>query len=171
MENEMSEIKIKPCPFCESQANHYGIANNKHYRECQNCLALIQGYDTAEDAAKAWNTRPDLEGKLSGAEAANADLKAENEKYRRFTYDENGQPLSVDGLTMLVANQGESIEQLEAEVERYKTALEHYADKTNWCPLLPDIRPDERIVYNGFEGAKLALNGYDIARTALGENK
>ena len=68
----MSEIKLKPCPFCGNEAEIYepkSYINGYYYTHgyCIRCSVckLQFGYDedykgsfkTPEDAAEAWNTR------------------------------------------------------------------------------------------------------------------
>ena len=59
------------------------------------------------------------------------------------------------------------IEKLEAENERFKAALEYYADATNWVPNAGDIRNDRSFVtfHNGTIG-KFSIAG-KRAREAL----
>ena len=58
----MSEIKLKPCPFCGGEAELGTFSTNsddKFLVECSNCgVATLLYYDT-EKATEAWNRRPD----------------------------------------------------------------------------------------------------------------
>lgn len=53
----MSE-ELKPCPFCQSRAEHYSFCYRKHTVRCRYCLADCGEHDTPERAAFVWNTRP-----------------------------------------------------------------------------------------------------------------
>ncbi len=60
----MSEIELKPCPFCGGKAK---FALGEEYREehkqandwveCESCGVETAYFDTAEEAAEAWNRR------------------------------------------------------------------------------------------------------------------
>jgi hypothetical protein len=58
----MSEIKLKPCPFCggEPEQENYAIEAVVH---CTNCLAMIRRIHAHDEdtgipaSAEAWNTR------------------------------------------------------------------------------------------------------------------
>lgn len=60
----MSEIKLKPCPFCGGEAK-VGYAINDYNRwgvSCNTCGCVVEvGFgdyeDTMEEAVKAWNRR------------------------------------------------------------------------------------------------------------------
>ena len=55
----MSE-KLKPCPFCGSEANLYEcrwLGITSYGVECTKCDAILEGYSTKEEAIKAWNKR------------------------------------------------------------------------------------------------------------------
>lgn len=64
----MSEIKLKPCPFCGGEAK-VGYAINDYNRwgvSCNICGCVVEvGFgeydDTPEEAIKAWNRRRDNE--------------------------------------------------------------------------------------------------------------
>ncbi len=49
---------LKPCPFCDSRAEHYSFNYRKHTVRCSYCLADCGEHDTLERAAFVWNTRP-----------------------------------------------------------------------------------------------------------------
>lgn len=59
----MSEIKLKPCPFCGGEAEiQYGACDYNVYQAVckgQNCNAMNGWSDTPEEAAEAWNRRAD----------------------------------------------------------------------------------------------------------------
>lgn len=64
----MSEIKLKPCPFCGGEAEIRewyikGIANRKHFRSyCKKCGCECrnnQGYKHISKAVEKWNERAD----------------------------------------------------------------------------------------------------------------
>ena len=59
----MSE-KLKPCPFCGSEAEVRTDENDEYYVSCTECFALVgycadtwAEYETEEEAIDAWNTR------------------------------------------------------------------------------------------------------------------
>lgn len=54
----MSEIELKPCPFCGSDDVVFGAGlDDEYYVECWDCGAKIETYNGIEDAVKTWNTR------------------------------------------------------------------------------------------------------------------
>ena len=63
-ERKMSEIKLKPCPFCGGEAE---FVLGEEYREehkqskdwiqCSSCGIETPYFDTPEKAAEAWNRR------------------------------------------------------------------------------------------------------------------
>lgn len=60
----MSEIKLKPCPFCGGEAKvDYAINDyNRWGVSCNTCGCVVEvGFgdyeDTVEEAVKAWNRR------------------------------------------------------------------------------------------------------------------
>lgn len=52
----MSELK--PCPFCEGEAEIKGRA--RYWVECGKCFTTTDMYITVEQAIDAWNTRAEL---------------------------------------------------------------------------------------------------------------
>lgn len=56
----MSEIKLKPCPFCGGKAE-YMRGDRYKWVHCTSCLATTGNYYTVKDAAQAWNRRADNE--------------------------------------------------------------------------------------------------------------
>ena len=54
----MSEVKLKPCPFCGSKAKmrHY-IQLSYYYVQCLNCYGAACMCNMPEEAAEAWNRR------------------------------------------------------------------------------------------------------------------
>ena len=62
----MSEIKLKPCPFCggEAQVMRFPRCDRKYVVICGNelCYASIGNYSvTKEEAIQAWNTRKPMD--------------------------------------------------------------------------------------------------------------
>ncbi len=59
----MSEIKLKPCPFCGKAARIHSRVNKNGIRvfvaECKNqgCLSKSNWYDDPQRAAQSWNGR------------------------------------------------------------------------------------------------------------------
>lgn len=55
--------ELRPCPFCGGGANYYHDDEVHHSVNCINggylgdCGATVWGYDSKENAYKAWNTR------------------------------------------------------------------------------------------------------------------
>ena len=64
---QISEIKLKPCPFCGGKSEiQYGACDYNVYQvvyqvvcKGQNCNAMNGWSDTPEEAAEAWNRRAD----------------------------------------------------------------------------------------------------------------
>ena len=67
----MPEIKLKPCPFCggaaeivwEVDAGYY-FAEESYHTRCKDCGCnlgggVLEGFETEEEAAEAWNRRAD----------------------------------------------------------------------------------------------------------------
>lgn len=64
---KMSEIKLKPCPFCGGEAHidcfpgldrpYFPVCNNEMCIACDTILTFL----TEKDAAEAWNRRADNE--------------------------------------------------------------------------------------------------------------
>ena len=71
----MSE-ELKPCPFCQSKAEHYSFNYRKHTVRCRYCLADCGEHDNPERAAFVWNTRPAEEALKEEVERLKADLDA-----------------------------------------------------------------------------------------------
>ena len=65
----MSEIKLKPCPFCGGKAETVYAPNdiNRWGVQCKSCGCTVEVEewkgveDTKENAIKAWNRRADYE--------------------------------------------------------------------------------------------------------------
>ena len=53
----MSEIELKPCPFCGSDDVFGGMLEEVHYVECCDCCAKVESYNGLEDAVAGWNAR------------------------------------------------------------------------------------------------------------------
>lgn len=63
----MPKLELKPCPFCGSEYTqvrwigfthtHNGAFEAGYRGECAECFAITRAYNTAEEAAKAWNER------------------------------------------------------------------------------------------------------------------
>lgn len=50
-------MKLKQCPFCGESARVYAVEFTGYLVGCQNCDASLDGFETKEDAATAWNGR------------------------------------------------------------------------------------------------------------------
>lgn len=62
-EMKMSEIELKPCPFCGCKAeilrgNSYGLAI-LYEPHCSKCECGVGIYNTEAEAVEAWNWRAD----------------------------------------------------------------------------------------------------------------
>ena len=53
----MSEIELKPCPFCGSEDVTCDRLEDVYYVECWDCGAKIESYNGMEDAVAGWNAR------------------------------------------------------------------------------------------------------------------
>ena len=53
----MSEIELRPCPFCGSEGVICNRFEDVHYVECLGCSAKVESYNGLEDAVAGWNTR------------------------------------------------------------------------------------------------------------------
>ena len=53
----MTEIELKPCPFCGSDDVICGRFEDVYYVECLYCGAKVESYNGPEDAVAGWNTR------------------------------------------------------------------------------------------------------------------
>ena len=53
----MSEIKLKPCPFCEGGARIIGAVGTVFWVKCTECGAETQSELTKQRAAERWNRR------------------------------------------------------------------------------------------------------------------
>lgn len=55
----MSNIELKPCPFCGGEARFADVTG--HWLICKECLCETQYYNNPADAVKAWNTRKPIQ--------------------------------------------------------------------------------------------------------------
>lgn len=72
----MKDAELKACPFCPgvgAATNDYDFGGLMYRVECDECECTTPVCDTAEDAARCWNTRADSAA-LSAAEQRNAEL-------------------------------------------------------------------------------------------------
>ena len=53
----MSEIELKPCPFCGSENVTCDRFEDVHYVECWDCSAKIESYSGLDDVIADWNAR------------------------------------------------------------------------------------------------------------------
>ena len=59
-EKKMPEIKLKPCPFCGSEALYEvyeDMYKNTYKVKCSHCFAETRYENTKEEAANKWNRR------------------------------------------------------------------------------------------------------------------
>lgn len=79
----MSEIRLKPCPFCGGEARLYGNskpigARMKHYQVavCTNddCGCRTSPCETVEDAIYKWNTRTPMANIVEKLEEKHIDI-------------------------------------------------------------------------------------------------
>lgn len=57
----MSEIKLKPCPFCGGEAKIIGAIGAVFCARCTECGAETQSELSEQQAAELWNRRADNE--------------------------------------------------------------------------------------------------------------
>lgn len=58
----MSELKLKPCPFCGGElemSSYCNFGDWFYFAMCPKCRAKSDVFDTPEKAAAAWNRRVD----------------------------------------------------------------------------------------------------------------
>lgn len=54
----MSEIELKPCPFCGSEDVTCAAGlEGEYYVECWDCSAKVESCNGLEDAVAGWNAR------------------------------------------------------------------------------------------------------------------
>lgn len=53
----MSEIELKPCPFCGSDDVICDMFEDVYFVECWDCCAEVKSYNGLEDAVAGWNAR------------------------------------------------------------------------------------------------------------------
>lgn len=63
----MSEIKLKPCPFCGGEAELIGEYSNI-FVFCSECRCSTEILNTERKAIQAWNTRKPVEAVLDRLE-------------------------------------------------------------------------------------------------------
>ena len=68
--------ELKPCPFCNREAEITQCQYNDYYVTCKNCGCQLgqdgvayNDFGTKEEAIKAWNTRTDVSIGMSREEA------------------------------------------------------------------------------------------------------
>ena len=61
----MSEVKLKPCPFCSGKPKmatcDWGYSVKEYWYYCSSCGCETQKYHSKEDAAEQWNTRKPID--------------------------------------------------------------------------------------------------------------
>lgn len=91
----MSEIKLKPCPFCGGEAYTYTCTSLNHGKKVKNWLihckechlnypnfSIVDRCLTEEEAIKHWNTRKPIERALGRLEEESR-LAEEDQEYAR----------------------------------------------------------------------------------------
>lgn len=53
----MSEIELKPCPFCGSGDVICDMFEDVYFVECWDCCAKVESFNGLEDAVAGWNAR------------------------------------------------------------------------------------------------------------------
>lgn len=56
----MSEIKLKPCPFCGGEAEMF-MLDDRYTVRCRSCFCGTGEYKDPERASETWNRRADNE--------------------------------------------------------------------------------------------------------------
>lgn len=84
----MSEIKLKPCPFCGGEAKINRMPHLWEYSvQCNNVDCIVhpetEGYEKGEEAIEAWNTRKPMERIVEQLENK-MDHSFENQRYKAF---------------------------------------------------------------------------------------
>lgn len=54
----MSDIELKPCPFCGGEVGHVVWSMHDYHRaECEDCDISMDYFHNAKDLEEAWNRR------------------------------------------------------------------------------------------------------------------
>jgi len=85
----MSEVKLKPCPFCSGKPKmatcDWGYSVKEYWYYCSYCGCETQKYHSKEDAAEQWNTRKPIDDIVERLEK-----QAEQCRNRGFEAEEKG---------------------------------------------------------------------------------
>lgn len=61
MSREKKQTKLKPCPFCGSEARQYEGKTHFYGVTCCKCTCNIYGYASGSAAKRTWNRRANNE--------------------------------------------------------------------------------------------------------------
>lgn len=114
MTDDVKKLELLPCPFCglTPKVRECGRQGNRYWEvECEGPCAILphgSGFDTREEALKAWNTG-----------SATESLRSENEKLNQMLRDTGYGQGQIDAY----AEQCERVEKLEGELREAREML------------------------------------------------
>jgi len=86
-----AEAALLPCPFCGRAAHLRDDASHSTAAfigcETEGCFGYMLWAETATDAAREWNQRPDMAAAIAERDAENARLTAEREEIEAVIAD------------------------------------------------------------------------------------
>jgi len=87
--------ELKPCPLCKGAAKSKSIQLHAHLVECVRCEVSTGLYDSVENAAIAWNTRPSLWIPITAATMPEKETERFSKDFLMWPMTTNGYPLGA----------------------------------------------------------------------------